>query len=86
MWLVSRPAMKAETSELQERASWTLAASVHQAGIDHGTWSSRPGNPHAYRRYAAIRGPGRLGGLLLARACGGGRNWMAGWALAVALA
>jgi len=29
-------------------AWWTLAASVPQADIYYGTWSSRCGNPHAY--------------------------------------
>ena len=33
--------MRTGTSEPRDRASGTLAASVHQADIDHGTWSSR---------------------------------------------
>ena len=36
------------TSEPRDRAPWTLAASVPQAGIDYGAWSRRRGNPHAY--------------------------------------
>ena len=36
------------SSEPRDRASWTLAPSVHQADIDHGTWSSRRGDQHAY--------------------------------------
>ena len=40
--------MRTGTSEPRYRASWTLAAAVHQAVMDHGTWSSRGHNPHAY--------------------------------------
>ena len=36
------------SSEPRNRASWTLAPSVHQADIDHGAWSSRRGDQHAY--------------------------------------
>ena len=42
------PTMRTGTSEPRYRASWTLAAAVHQAVMDHGTWSSRGRNPHAY--------------------------------------
>jgi len=45
--LVGGPAMRTGTSEPRDRASWTLAASVHRAVMDHGTWSSRRRNPHA---------------------------------------
>ena len=36
------------SSEPRDRASWTLAPSVHQADIDHGAWSSRRHDQHAY--------------------------------------
>ena len=40
-------------------ASWSLAASVHQADIDHGKWSSRPCDPHAVQPASFwIAGPG----------------------------
>ena len=42
------PRLRLRTSEPRDRAWWTLAASVPQADIDYGTWSSRRGNPHAY--------------------------------------
>ena len=40
--------VRARSSEPRDRASWTLAPSVHQADIDHGAWSSRRGDQHAY--------------------------------------
>ena len=46
IWHAGRWRMR--TSEPRDRASWTLAASVHQADIDYDAWSSRRGNPHAY--------------------------------------
>ena len=35
------PAKRTRTSEPRDRELWTLAASIHQAEINHGTWSSR---------------------------------------------
>ncbi len=43
------------SSEPRDRASWTLAPSVHQADIDHGTWSSRRGDQHAYPPFGTPR-------------------------------
>ncbi len=40
--------LRMRTFEPRDTAWWTLAASVPQADIDYGTWSSRYGNPHAY--------------------------------------
>jgi hypothetical protein len=44
--LVGGPAVRTGTSEPRCRAPWMLTLS-HQADIDHGTWSSRRGKPHA---------------------------------------
>jgi len=55
--LVGGADVRTGTSEPRDRASWMLAASVHQAGIDHSTWPSRRANPHAYP-------PDRLLGML----------------------
>ena len=46
--LAGGPRLKMRTSEPRDRAPWTLAASVPQAGIDYGAWSPYRGNPHAY--------------------------------------
>ena len=46
--LVGGSAMGTRAFEPRDRASWPLAASIHQAVMDHGTWSSRGHNPHAY--------------------------------------
>jgi len=46
--LVGGSAMGTRASEPRDRASWPLAASIHQAVMDHGTWSSRWGDPRAY--------------------------------------
>ena len=48
MYLACGPRLKMRTSQQRDRAPWTLAASVHQAGIDYGAWSRHRGNPHAY--------------------------------------
>jgi hypothetical protein len=47
--IIERPAvpLQGRGSALAPRgkASWKLAASVHQADIDHDAWSSRRGGP-----------------------------------------
>jgi hypothetical protein len=48
--------MRTGTSEPRERASWTLAASVHQADIDYGARSSRRGYLHAYPPFGTVPG------------------------------
>jgi hypothetical protein len=55
--LVGGTAMRTGTSEPRDRASWTLAASVHQADIDHGTWSSRRATRTRTRLWTAPRNP-----------------------------
>jgi len=46
--LVGGPAVRTGTSGPRGRASWSLAASIRRADIDHSKWSSRRGDPHAY--------------------------------------
>jgi hypothetical protein len=53
------------SSEPRDRARWTLAPSVHQAGIDHGAWSRRRGNPHAYPPFGASIGSVPAGELMI---------------------
>jgi hypothetical protein len=48
LYLVRGSGLKTRTSEQRDKAPWTLAASVPQAGIDYGAWSRHRGNPHAY--------------------------------------
>jgi hypothetical protein len=43
--------MRTGTSESRDGAPWTLAAPAYHADIDHGTWSRRRDNPHAYPPY-----------------------------------
>lgn len=52
-----RARLRMRTSEPRDRASWTHTASVHQADIDFGAWSSRRGNPHAYPPFGASLDP-----------------------------
>lgn len=49
--LVGGPALRTGTSGPRGRASWSLAASIRRANIDHSKWSSRRGDPHAYPPY-----------------------------------
>src|SRR5713101_8364900 len=53
VYLAGGPRLKMRTSEPRDRAPWTLAASVPQAGIDYGAWSRHRGNPHAYPPFGA---------------------------------
>ena|SRR6266568_1203130 len=59
VYLAGGPRLKMRTSEPRDRALWTLAASVPQAGINYGAWSRHRGNPHAYpplRAATVLRG------------------------------
>jgi len=52
--LVGGAAVRTGTSEPRDRASWTLAASVREAGIDHSTWSMSAGSHTSTRRYLRL--------------------------------
>lgn len=73
-------AMRTGMSEPRDGASWTFAVSVRQANIDHGTWLSRRGNPHAYPpncstiRQSVLQLKPRLNWLICAQAGGIARS------------
>src|SRR5260370_14913889 len=51
------PCLRMRTSEPRDRAWWTLAASVPQADIDYGAWSSCRATRTRTRRYARSSRP-----------------------------
>jgi hypothetical protein len=59
VYLAGGPRLKMRTCEPQDRAPWTLAASVPQAGIDYDAWSVIVAT-RTRSRYARFAGETRL--------------------------